>query len=995
MTEHGVTAVRAAVQTTPHAFSSEDFEPRPIGATKQGTSQKRSSVFVSGGDWASPSSRAIMDALHDMSATEAANADEAKAQLPFMRNAGSMMVNGKDADLFDAETVRATGIRKETNTHLVECVYCHRPVLATRFLTHLRDCAAFRQKAATAKDGGRLEGDLITLGKADEELDLVSAPYKSTTVVDATVCINNTSGDAFAAEAVVLDISLPYFSGTAEDVCVLQKRGSQWQKRLTPLLPVRGARGRRARRMPKVALVPLVEPTPVKKKQEKRMLAAAATVGLGRATPAGRDEGDPLKFAGGDWGVVAPWTKLMKIVRPSVFSRSHIRRSTMPRETPLSLFAKSPTHPGQFLFAENVNSKMVPQRGTMKITRTITKPHPSLPGALLYVRGKHNKNLQHTSLGGLDYGAANIPKSPFMFHGQSYFAQPGTYMSDQKSAAEVVLPASVDTPGLRTVQQQRTAASNVAQGQAAQQARRAAAMVSPVQPPAKRQRTTGKQQARGAPVNPAMGNAPTMTQKQAQAAQRKMQAQRQMANNKANANFQQQLPQRNALPAAARNVAGNAAAAASAMNMNMKRAQAQPAQPKRQYRSAPGAQLPANAIAAAALNPSELAAANVAASKAAPRNARGRQPQHSIPVTNAQAQKMMQQAAARGPYGQQNVAMLNRGAAGMGARAGMNMENFQRTAAAGDNVNYQNVLASVVGGAPQAGGRPGARVPMGGRAPVRSDMVDPASLQAQRAAMLAQMSAAGQAGRMQAMSGRQNAMLPGYGNPQVRASEAQRQSPSASASAALRARQANMRANAAQMFPGGQIPPGMAGMYNGAFPVPAHERSQGMPQANAANNPQLLMHLMQQGATAGAPLPNQLSPTAPKMPASAANLQDMRAMAFGQGGLGMPNNVMNYFPGATDPAAARNLMQAAGMAGTGNPLTGMLPTDNTMMNMMPNARAGAHPNMMHMQQNNVPGSVPMGAGAAQQLLPPGNGAAATPNAVQVQALSDIDRALSL
>ncbi len=805
MTEFGSAAVRAAVQAAPHAFSTEDFEPRPIGASQKRRPKKRTSVFVSGGDWASPSSRAILDALHDLSATEAANSDEAKAQLPFMRNAGSMMVDGEDADLFDAESVRATGPHKKNNSHLVECVHCHRPVLTTRFLAHLRVCAKFAARTSNRKDSDKSDEDVSSLEQVDAELNLVSAPYKSKSLCDNALLGHGLADEALT-EALVVEVSLPYFSGSPTDICALQKRGCQWQKRLTPLLPVRGARGSRTRRLPKVPLVPLTDVPPLKKKQntaERRALTAAASVGLGRSTPssqaAGRDESDPFKFAGGNWGIAVPWMKLMKLVRPVCLPRSHVRKPYAPRETPLSLFTKAPGNPGQMLCAETENAKMVPLRPTPRIAKALPKPKPSLPGALFYIRGKYHKNLQHTSLGTMDIANSSMPKALHMFHGQSYFAQPGTYVSDVKPNHEVILPTAVVDTAAAIRSMQRAAAAGVAQGQAVAGPRPAGggSDPSPPQPPIKRQRT-GKQQPRAVPANQAMPNASGVPPKQPQNAQRKMPPQRQipnaaLANQKlTNAKLQQHLAQQRGAIPAGHNVVNNAVVAA-ANAINLKRAQAQPAQVKRPYRNPAGSAIPPSAISPTALKSAQTSAGKMAASAAASavmkgpnRGARGRQ-QHAVPVNgNQQAHKMIHHPVLNA-FQQQNPGLANRGGPNMGGRP--NAANFDAylrgaTSAAmshASGLNFQHELAQVVARAANSvpeNARPASRNAVPGRAQHRPDLTgmrDLERVQAQQQ-LIAQLSGQTQQGQMRNIPRQSAALMRRYNQPQ-RARENSRGSP--------------------------------------------------------------------------------------------------------------------------------------------------------------------------------------------------------------------------
>ncbi len=215
---------------------------------------------------------------------------------------------------------------------------------------------------------------------------------------------------------------------------------------------------------------------------------------------------------------------------------------------------------------------------------------------------------------------------------------------------------------------------------------------------------------------------------------------------------------------------------------------------------------------------------------------------------------------------------------------------------------------------------------------------------------------------------------------------------------ALNARQNGQINNPAQMFAGQQIAGNMGGLYNAGFPVPVpspHDRvspqaiAQSLPMTgqNAANL--AILQMLQS-------TPNQMPGAAAGIPGAGAgragmqNLQDMRAMQGFAPGLGVQNNMINYFPTPGDPGNPSLAVMAATRMANSNPLVaGIMPTDPMMSQLMPNARPGPHPNMMHIPQANAAAS--LGA-AAGHLLPTGGNAAATSAS---QALSDIDKALSL
>lgn len=957
MSDLGRSAVAAVVQSTPSAFTAEDFEPRPLSTVKR--RQRRNSVFLNGTDWASPSSTTILDALHDRAASDAANCDRAKTQLPFLRNAGSMMLEGTDADLVEAENVRGKTSRATQRLQVYECKHCHRIVLSSRFLMHLQQCPKYPGRGdGPSNPSMRKVADAHALDDADDELNLVTAPYKEKRSDFSNPLSSFIDEDGMVTESMVTVevLTLPYFSGTAKHAGALKKRGSHWQKRLTPLRPVCKARGGRLRQRHKAALETLADVSLPKKKQntaEKRALTAAASVGLGSCDS--NDE-DMLQFAGGDWGLSAQWGKLIQMCRPIVVPRSELRKNLQTRESPLSLFVKAPGGGGnQFLLADSVTSKMLPRSSNTRITKAMSRHLPSLPGALLHIRGKYLKKLQNTVLGRLDTSSSTIPKTIYMYHGQSFFANPGQFFSDHRSPSEVVLPTSVVDPSGSLLNARPGAPARItpqqAQALAAQRASGGSSGgPSPMhEPPTKKQRVSSTK-ARAMQPHSAIPNAAVPPK---QPIQRKLPAQRAhltkaLPNSKAMAARMTQLAQQ-------RHATLNNAAA-------LNRAQAQPTQPKRPYRS-PNAPIPPSAI-------SPLDAQLNAANRAPP----------AQPKAPLRHQNML-------PLSQpQNIPLLNA---------------FQRPTDRNTNARlsaqYEALLRATNPASASGPQHAFSRDMQHRKKQPTAPKVNPAlsihdlerRSHAQAQAQLVQQLGATPQAQLHNFS---RASQQRFNPAQVRAT-----APAAAAattSAALGARAA--AAAAAQMFSNPQLTarmnPAVQNLYNPGFPMPpAHDRAQNVP---TTPNTLAFLQLMQSNPQAAAQLSGR----------AGMGLQEMRAV---QGFAPVPNNVLNYYQAAASAPAAvgndANLTQhsraalAAKLMANRNALVSrMMPNDPLLSQFLP---ASQNPNLMGMPMQPAhpaaaaPPNVPI-AGAAAHLM--GASAAAVNGAQSAsQALSDIDKALML
>lgn len=918
-----------------------------------------------------------------------------------------MMQDGNDADLFESENVRGTGPRGSSRTFIVECKHCHRTVLGTRFVDHLRQCKKYARANSTVP----------TL--TDSELPLVVSPYVWPRNRNGT---STAASDPSVGDIAVSIVTLPYMSGVSFGTGSIRRRGFQWQKRLSPLGPRRKARGDRLFRHQKMELVPMkAVPLPKKKQNtpEKRALSAASSVGLGTS----KDRDDFLKFASGNWGLSAQWAKLIQCCRPIVVPRSELRKNAVIRETPLSLFVKAPNGSNQFLIAETPNSKMVPRNSHASIPKALSRHLPSLPGALLHIRGKYFKNLQGTDLGTLDISSNSIPKAIYMYHGQSFFANPGQFYSDQRIPQEVVLPISVVDTATANVRNSSHAQLNAHQAQLLSAHRSTANGTIPStsqEPPAKKQRVS---KPRPSNTPSAGGGVPPKQPLSMQRQHRTLPAGAGVANQKMNAaRFQQHYTRRPGM-----GLAGNPGVPAA-----MKRSQSQPGQQKQLYRTP-------TAIPPSAINPNALNTPTVAASaglkagaRSNPRNRGNVVPPHP----NAQAQKLMHHGTGNvmNAFHQQVTGSsvpnrvdpttnpLNNAAAAAEYQALIRQAGSSvSTGVAQPSMNYNQQLASMI---PRGNGQKKQSASRGltasaaavrmqhqpnlnmldieqrTQAQVQAQVVQAQAVQARARAAQAQKAQAQQA----QLAAAHQAQLRNYPHGSQAATEALRRfhpgaqvrpstaiPSSVPTSSALSGRSGvttNAGSTAGATGPTGQMFRGQQ-MYNSGFPVQvpqSHERSpvpQSMPLQQASNAASIayMQQMMQGSASAsalGAPMPGG-------NPGGRAPSMTNLALQSGHYG-----NVPNFFPGSADTNGSAigqqnmNAINAARMAGLSNP--GMIQAGPILSQLIPSTpHAAATANLMHGMQN---------SGTAAPIITAPN-PVSNQGQTTSQALSDIDKALSL
>ncbi|KAI0565419.1 hypothetical protein FGB62_18g04 [Gracilaria domingensis] len=158
----------------------EDYKPLKFSDTRSRPRSKpvQRTVFHIGSEWDSAAMEAVLNAFHlSMLAVIGRNL-LAEQSLKFSRASGSVEVDAEMAHIFAEPTSNScperAALHKNTTLPLVQCCICHRPVLFTTAVSHLKTCR-------TADDASGFAQDLVpptsTAVNDNEKKSLICAPY--------------------------------------------------------------------------------------------------------------------------------------------------------------------------------------------------------------------------------------------------------------------------------------------------------------------------------------------------------------------------------------------------------------------------------------------------------------------------------------------------------------------------------------------------------------------------------------------------------------------------------------------------------------------------------------------------------------------------------------------------------------------------------------------------------------------------------------------------
>ena len=468
----------------------------------------------------SPSAVTVLDALHSSYADQVSELCNPATTLSFLRSAGSVEVDAAMADIFDAESLKASAALslgwKNAGIPLAQCSTCSRPVLLTRMLPHLHACEGARKsKFTSSQKEARVENDIAP----DKEMNIICAPYDTNVCEDDTKSSGRTpfSSDFIAKQQPRSKDEDGPVSKSHVKMCP-PKEEDNWESTLAPLGPRYVPRWSSSRRR-RISLPAPVE-TPSQRKRsiatEKKALHAAGTAGLHprvSQTPQAANSSmnhDPLREMAQKWGNTAQWSKLMQIAMPLALPRNPKKKQMPLKDSFGAVTGPSPLHSQGSTPGANIASRSTkPVDSTERSGASGHGSPPSLVGSLLWLRGQGIKELSQTSLHAMDVPQAPIARNGAIFHGQTYVAPVGTFETDPRAHTSIKMP--VPTAPQTAGQAQNTIPGQSGRGgtsgenrskknSSGQSTPTGADTGSSQQPASKRQRIS-KQKAQAAPAN--------------------------------------------------------------------------------------------------------------------------------------------------------------------------------------------------------------------------------------------------------------------------------------------------------------------------------------------------------------------------------------------------------------------------------------------------------------------------------------------------------------
>ncbi|CAN8062416.1 unnamed protein product [Agarophyton chilense] len=455
-------------------LTSEDCRPitLPEAQSQLLSRPVQRTVFQIGSEWDSVAADAVLDAFHlSLPAEIGPKSPEAKS-LKFSRASGSVEVDAEMADIFAEPTPcfssDKAALYKNTALPLVQCCICYRPILFTRAVSHMKSCRSANDTSGFTQDH---MPSTPTSVSDEEKKSLICAPYvdakqdgksndcsqsSATPAVRGSNHSQNEKKESVRTSSKVRKVSIP-------------RDEDDWETSLTPISEsMPRCSSYRKRRV----LLPHIPDTQRKRLQsEKKAITAANTTGLYPPSNPRHSSGitskhpDPIREVARKCSARIPWAKLMHTALPLP-----LRTKLTPRKRKFSraIGTVSLDTDGSSFHPTNTNGNvknLKPSEGFDRCqTMAQQQQHPSLIGALLWLRGHVSREIFGTPLQHMDVPSSLYARNPTLFHGQTVVSKVGTFETDPRPISTIKLPSSVTRKSKVSVARALTTLPSLATG---------------------------------------------------------------------------------------------------------------------------------------------------------------------------------------------------------------------------------------------------------------------------------------------------------------------------------------------------------------------------------------------------------------------------------------------------------------------------------------------------------------------------------------------------